>query len=250
MTPLLIHDVDGARRLTLNRPEQRNALSQELLHALEAAQQDISKDPTVRVVVLAGAGPVFCAGHDLKEMQGCDETRAHDLFALCSRVMLGFRKLPQPVIARVHGLATAAGCQLACAADMIVAADEAAFATPGVKIGLFCTTPMVPLVRALAPKVALEMLFTGNPLPARRAFELGLVNRLVPTTALGATIADLVATMSAYDSRTLALGKTAFYEHLELSEESAYEQATSVMAKNAVRDDAVTGIAGFLKCKR
>ncbi len=246
MKPLLISDHGGARHLTLNRPDQRNALSIELLRALEAAQEEIARDPAVRVVVLGGNGPVFSAGHDLKEMQGVDYQQAHALFELCSRVMLRFRQLSQPVIARVHGLATAAGCQLACAADLIVAADQASFATPGVKIGLFCTTPMVPLVRSLPPRIALEMLFTGNPLPARRAHELGLVNRVVPAAALDATVDELVTTLRAFDPRTLATGKAAFYRHIELDEASAYREATTVMADNAVRDDATTGIARFL----
>src|SRR5262249_41057292 len=152
---------------------KRNALSRELLLELEAAQQRLAADATVRVVVLAASGPVFSSGHDLNEMVGCTEHAYRELFTLCSRVMYQFRRLPQPVIARVQGVATAAGCQLVAACDLAVAAEGATFATPGVKIGLFCTTPMVPLVRAIAPKAALEMLLTGQPISARRALELG-----------------------------------------------------------------------------
>jgi len=181
VAPALLLDVkEGVACLTLNRPEKRNALSRDLLADLETAQRQLATDRTVRVVVLAANGTAFCSGHDLSEMTGCSEDVYHDLFALCSRVMLGFRRLPQPVIARVQGTATAAGCQLVAACDLVVAAEAASFATPGVKIGLFCTTPMVPLVRAIAAKAALEMLLTGKPISAKRAAELGLVNRVVP----------------------------------------------------------------------
>ena len=156
---------------TLNRPEKRNALSRRLLSELEQAITRVATDAAVRAVVLAAKGTVFCAGHDLAEMTGRREEEYHGLFALCSRVMLGLRRLPQPVIARVHGTATAAGCQLVAACDLAVAVEEATFATPGVKIGLFCTTPMVPLTRAIGRKRALEMLLTGEPVPARTAAE-------------------------------------------------------------------------------
>src|SRR5262245_16784937 len=191
--PVLISEVrDGVARLVLNRAEKRNALSWELLQALEAAQAQIARDGSARVVVVSARGPVFCAGHDLGEMVGCSADDYRDLFALCSRVMHGFRRLPQPVIARVHGLATAAGCQLVAACDMAVAAESATFATPGVKIGLFCTTPMVPLVRAIAPRAAFEMLVTGKPISARRALELGLVNRVTHANELDAAVQELV----------------------------------------------------------
>ena len=163
---LLVESEGGIVRLTLNRPEKRNALSLELLTQLEAAIARIAGDAQARVVVLGSRGPVFCSGHDLSEMVGRTEEEYHALFALCTRVMLGLRRLPQPVIARVQGVATAAGCQLVAACDLAVAADEATFATPGVKIGLFCTTPMVPLVRAVPAKAAMEMLLTGEPISA------------------------------------------------------------------------------------
>ena len=237
-------------RLTLNRPTKRNALSHALLAELEAAQSRITEDPTVRVVVLAAAGPVFCSGHDLGEMPGRSEDDYRELFALCSRVMLQFRRLPQPVIARVQGMATAAGCQLVAACDFAVAAEGAAFATPGVKIGLFCTTPMVPLVRAIPPKPALEMLLTGKPISARRAYELGLVNRLVPADQLDAAVNEYVEAILAASPLVVRLGKAAFYDQLALDEAAAYGRATEVMTDNATRRDAQEGIGAFLAKRR
>src|SRR5262249_47550776 len=189
-------------------------------------------------------------GHDLGEMVGCSEADYHALFALCSRVMLGLRRLPQPVIARVHGLATAAGCQLVAACDLAVAAEGAALATPGVKIGLFCTTPMVPLVRAIAPKAALEMLLTGQPISAPRARELGLVNRVVPAEQLDAAVQEYVAAIRAASSLTVRLGKAAFYDQLALDEATAYEQAIAVMTDNALRADAQEGMRAFREKRR
>ena len=179
---LLVESQAGVTTLTLNRPERRNALSEAMLTEFEAALTRVSTDSTTRVVVLAAAGPVFCSGHDLGEMVGRSEDEYQSLFARCSRVMQMLRQLPQPIIARVQGLATAAGCQLVAACDLAVAAKEARFATPGVKIGLFCSTPMVPLVRAVPAKVAMEMLLTGTPISSERALEVGLVNRVVPAT--------------------------------------------------------------------
>ncbi len=236
--------------LTLNRPDKRNALSRAMLAEIESAQQQLAADPALRVVVLGAAGPVFCSGHDLAEMQGCSEDDYRDLFALCSRVMYQFRRLPQPVIARVQGLATAAGCQLVAACDLAVAAEGSAFATPGVKIGLFCTTPMVPLVRAIPPKPALEMLLTGKPISARRAFELGLVNRVVPAEELDAAVGEYVESILASSPLTVRLGKAAFYDQLALSESDAYERATEVMTDNATSRDAQEGISAFLQKRR
>src|SRR5512143_478627 len=178
----------GVVHLTLDRPERRNALSRALLGQLEEAIAAIAADASARVVVIGSRGPVFCSGHDLGEMTGRSEAEYRDLFAACSRVMLGLRRLPQPVIARVHGVATAAGCQLVAACDLAVAVEAATFATPGVKIGLFCTTPMIPLVRAIPPRAAMEMLLTGAPISARKALELGLVNRVVPVGELDSTV--------------------------------------------------------------
>jgi enoyl-CoA hydratase/carnithine racemase len=245
--PMLLMEIhDGVCRLTLNRPDKRNALSHELLSELEAALSKIGEDSSIRVVVLGANGPVFSSGHDLKEMTGRQSSEYRELFGLCSRVMLHLRKLPQPVIARVQGLATAAGCQLVAACDLVVAAEDAAFATPGVKIGLFCTTPMVPLVRAIAPKAALEMLFTGKPITARRASELGLVNRVVSADQLDAAVQDLANAIIASSPLTLAIGKAAFYDQLALDEETAYERATEVMCDNATKQDAQEGISAFL----
>ncbi|MCI0642037.1 MAG: enoyl-CoA hydratase-related protein, partial [Gemmataceae bacterium] len=206
---VLVESEGGIVRLTLNRPEKRNALSRQMLAQLEVALTNIADDSSARVVVLGASGPVFCSGHDLSEMVGCDEPEYRELFEACSRVMQLLRKLPQPVIARVHGLATAAGCQLVAACDLVVAAQNASFATPGVKIGLFCTTPMVPLVRAIPAKPALEMLLTGTPISAQRAYELGLVNKVVPAEELDAAVRQYVEAIIASSPLTVRLGKQA-----------------------------------------
>jgi enoyl-CoA hydratase/carnithine racemase len=250
MTLLLQYLQPGVLQLTLNRPEKRNALSRELLEALHSALTHVSRDESVRVVVLAANGSAFSAGHDLSEMQGCSEAEYHNLFSLCSRVMQEFRRLPQPVIARVQGMATAAGCQLVAACDLVVAAETATFATPGVKIGLFCTTPMVPLVRSIPAKPALEMLLTGNPISAQRAYELGLVNRVVPADQLDAAVTAYVNALLSSSPLTIRIGKQAFYDQLPLEEEAAYERATDVMTDNALCHDAQEGIAAFLQKRR
>jgi enoyl-CoA hydratase/carnithine racemase len=233
-------------RLTLNRPARRNALSRSLLGHLEDALADLALDRSARVVVLASRGDVFCSGHDLSEMIGRTEAEYRDLFATCSRVMLQLRRLPQPVIARVHGVATAAGCQLVAACDLAVAAEAASFATPGVKIGLFCTTPMVPLVRAVPEKAALELLLTGAAIDARRALELGLVNRVVPADGLDAAVAELADAILAVSPTAIRIGKAAFYELRELDEEAAYHRAVDLITDNALRPDAQVGIEAFL----
>ena len=247
---LLLEQNAGVCRVTLNRPQKRNALSAELLADLEATLTRLAEDAAVRVVVLAAAGPVFSAGHDLGEMAGGSEATYRHLFERCTRVMQLLRSLPQPVVARVQGLATAAGCQLVAACDLAVAAEEAAFATPGVKIGLFCTTPMVPLVRAVPAKPALEMLLTGKPISARRALELGLVNRVVPASGLDDAVKEFTDAMCSTSPLTIRLGKNAFYEQLGQSEEAAYEQAVAVMTENALAEDAQEGMAAFLQKRR
>jgi enoyl-CoA hydratase/carnithine racemase len=247
---LLLEINNHIATLTLNRPERRNALSHALLEELAKAQQRLAKEESAHVLVLAARGVVFCSGHDLGEMAGQSEAAYRELFELCSRVMLGFRRLPQPVIACVQGLATAAGCQLVASCDLVVAADNAAFATPGVKIGLFCTTPMVPLVRAIPPKPALEMLLTGKPITAQRAFELGLVNRVVPADQLDGAVQEYVATLLAASPAVLRLGKAAFYDQLALTEAAAYRDASAIMTGNALRHDAQEGIAAFLQKRR
>jgi enoyl-CoA hydratase/carnithine racemase len=247
---LVMEARNGVVRLTLNRPEKRNALSRELISQIGEALTQVAADATARVVVLAASGPAFCAGHDLGEMVGSNESAYQELFALCSGVMQQFRRLPQPVIARVQGLATAAGCQLVAACDLAVAAEEATFATPGVKIGLFCTTPMVPLVRAIPAKPALEMLLTGKPISARRALELGLVNRVVAAGDLDAAVEEFVEAILASSPLTIRLGKAAFYDQLALDEPAAYERATAVMTDNALRRDAQEGMTAFLHKRR
>jgi enoyl-CoA hydratase/carnithine racemase len=250
-TSVLICETRGeVAHLILNRPDKRNALSVELLGELEAALAGIAGDRGVRAVVVAARGAVFCSGHDLGEMVGCSAEAYRDLFTLCTRVMVRLRRLPQPVIARVQGTATAAGCQLVAACDLAVAADTATFATPGVKIGLFCTTPMVPLVRAIPAKAAFEMLLTGQPISAQRALELGLVNRLAEADGLDAAVQEFVDRVLASSPMTIALGKAAFYDQLALDEGAAYERATRVMTDNALCADAQEGIQAFLQKRR
>jgi enoyl-CoA hydratase/carnithine racemase len=244
---LLIESKAGVVSLTLNRPDKRNALSFDLLRRLENAIEMIAADDSARVVVLAARGSAFSAGHDLSEMVGQSAAAYRELFESCSRVMMGLRRLPQPVIARVHGLATAAGCQLVAACDLAIAAEEAAFATPGVKIGLFCTTPMIPLVRAIPAKPAMEMLLTGSPITARRAHELGLVNRVVPHSELDAAIQTLTDTLIAMSPLVLRIGKRAFYDLQSLDEAVAYDKAVPIMLHNALCHDAQEGISAFLQ---
>jgi enoyl-CoA hydratase/carnithine racemase len=244
---LLLESDGGIRRLVLNRPERRNALSTELLVRLERAIEAIAVDRAARVVVLGSRGSVFCSGHDLGEMVGKSEAEYRELFDLCTRVMLGLRRLPQPVIARVQGLATAAGCQLVATCDLAVASEQAAFATPGVKIGLFCTTPMVPLVRAIPPRPAMEMLLTGGPISARRALELSLVNRVVPAAELDAAIKGLADAIIAMSPLVIAKGKRAFYRIEGLDEPAAYERAVAIMTEDALCTDAQEGMSAFLQ---
>lgn len=244
---LMIAVDEGVVWLTLNRPERRNALSMRLLEALERALAHVAADATARVVVLAANGPAFCAGHDLSEMIGRGERDYRDLFDLCARVMIGIRELPQPVIARVHGAAWAAGCQLVAACDIAAASDEATFATPGVKIGLFCTTPMVPLIRAVPAKIASEMLFTGRPISAERAREMGLVNRAVPLEELDNAIAEFTTAIQAASPYATRVGKRALRSIEGLDERSAYQQAVAIMTSNALAAEAQEGMTAFLE---
>jgi enoyl-CoA hydratase/carnithine racemase len=244
---ILHEQIGGVLRITLNRPERRNALSEELIAEFDALLERVATDRSVRVVVLAAAGSIFSSGHDLSEMAGRSEGDYRQLFARCSRLMQRLRQLPQPVIARVQGLATAAGCQLVAACDLAVASIEARFATPGVKIGLFCTTPMVPLVRNIPAKVAMEMLLTGVPISADRAREVGLVNRVVPADQLDAAVQELADAILSSSAQTVRIGKAAFYDQLALDESEAYRRATDVMTHNAVQCDAQEGITAFLQ---
>jgi enoyl-CoA hydratase/carnithine racemase len=247
---LLTEVRDGVATLTLNRPEKRNALSHDLLSRLQATLEEVGRDSAVAVMVLAARGSVFSSGHDLSEMTGRTEEEYHDLFSLCSQVMQGLRRLPQPVVARVQGPATAAGCQLVASCDLAVAVDTATFATPGVKIGLFCTTPMVPLVRAVPPKAALEMLLTGKPVSAAQALAWGLVNRVVPADRLDDAVREFTDAIRASSPAVVRLGKAAFYEQIALDEPEAYRQATDVMTCNAQQRDAQEGMRAFLEKRR
>jgi enoyl-CoA hydratase/carnithine racemase len=249
--PLLRSDAGGVCTLTLNRPAQRNALSIGLMEAVVAELDRIRSDPAVRVVIVTGAGPSFCSGHDLKELRG-DPSRTHyeKTFALCSAMMQRIVALPQPVIAAVHGIATAAGCQLVATCDLAVAAEEAHFATPGVNIGLFCSTPMVALSRAVPRKQAMEMLLTGDPIDAPTAQRLGLVNRLAPTAQVMEEALALAAEIVAKSPHTLKIGKEAFYRQAELGLAAAYDYASQVMTENMMALDAAEGIDAFLAKRR
>jgi enoyl-CoA hydratase/carnithine racemase len=244
---LTVGDAGGAARVTLDRPERRNALSLELMDELIAVLQSLGARAEVRAIVLEGAGVAFSAGHDLSEMVGRDLPFYQRLFDRCTALMETIHRVPQPVIAKVHGTATAAGCQLVAACDLAVAADDARFATPGVKIGLFCSTPMVPLSRAVGRKRALEMLLTGEPISAATALEWGLVNRVVPAAELDAAVDQLVEAISRSSPLTVGIGKEAFYEQLELDEHRAYDLTKSVMAMNSMAADAQEGICAFLE---
>lgn len=238
-------------RLTLARPAQYNALSDELLAALDATLRETAHRTDVRVVVLAGDGPAFCAGHDLKEIRAQHALEAHqDLFARCSKVMLAIQRLPQPVVARVHGIATAAGCQLVAACDLAVAAEDARFAVSGVNLGLFCSTPAVALSRNLSRKAAFEMLVTGDFIDAREAQARGLVNRVVPADQLDAELGRLVDRIRAKPAAAIAAGKGLFYRQLEMGVEAAYQLAGQTMACNMMEDCAREGVAAFLDKRR
>jgi enoyl-CoA hydratase/carnithine racemase len=244
---LLRRDADGVAFLTLNRPQARNALSVALMTSLQDSLDAIAGDPAVRVVVIAGAGPAFCAGHDLREIRANPGRAQYEaLFTQCSRLMLSILHLPKPVIARVHGVATAAGCQLVASCDLAVAADDARFATPGVNIGLFCSTPMVALSRAVGRKAAMEMLLTGDLVDAARARELGLVNRVLPLARLDDEVARLAAQIAGKSAHVLAIGKEAFYRQAELGVAEAYDYAAEVMTRNMLARDAEEGIDAFI----
>jgi len=245
-----IATLDGLTTLTLNRPDRRNALSESLLEELGDALDQIAADLSVRVVVIAAEGNVFSSGHDLSEMIGRSPEEYARIFSRCSAVMQKLRAMPQPVIARVQGHALAAGCQLVAACDLAVSVPEATFSTPGVKIGLFCTTPMVPLVRAIPPKAAMEMLLTGKPISAQRALELGLINRVVDRDTLDGAIKEFTDAIIASSPAVIRIGKAAFYEGLALDEPSAYECATQTMIENAQIADAQEGISAFLEKRR
>jgi enoyl-CoA hydratase/carnithine racemase len=251
-SPLLRRDAQGVAILTLNRPEARHALSEALLDVLTAELDRIAADGTVRAVVLTAEGPVFCAGHDLKEMTARradpDGGRAYftDIMERCAAMMQRIVRLPQPVIAAVEGVATAAGCQLVASCDLAVAGEGARFCTPGVHIGLFCSTPMVALSRNLSPKHAMEMLLLGEMIPAQEAARMGLVNRV---TAAGGALDGALAmarVIASKSSLTLKIGKRAFYEQAEMGLSQAYDHAARVMVENMLARDAEEGIGAFI----
>jgi len=232
--------------VTLNRPQRRNALSLELMLELIACLDEIGRGREARAVILAAAGKVFCSGHDLSEMTGRDINEYRRTFDVCTELMTKLQTIPQPVIAEVQGIATAAGCQLAATCDMAIAAEEAAFATPGVKIGLFCTTPMVALTRAVGRKRALQMLLTGEMVDARTAADWGLINAAVPAAELQAATRKLAAKVAEASSLVVALGKQAYYTQIDLDQPKAYAYAKEVMSMNALAADAQEGIGAFL----
>ncbi len=244
---LLRHDSDSITTLTLNRPAARNALSTGLMTALQAALDAIAGDPAVKVVVIRGSGTAFCAGHDLREIRATPTPAAYEaLFAQCSRLMQSLVRLPQPVIAAVNGVASAAGCQLVATCDLAVAAESARFATPGVHIGLFCSTPMVALSRNVGRKHAMEMLLTGEMVDAYGALRFGLVNRAVPDAELDEAVGKLAAVIASKSALTLRIGKEAFYRQLEQDLAGAYDYASEVMTRNMLARDAEEGIDAFL----
>ena len=250
-------DDNGILRLTLNDPKTRNSLSEGMMDALAAALADAGEDAAVRVIVLAANGPVFCAGHNLKEMtaartdpqNGGDRGRAYftRVMGQCSRLMASFSAHPKPIIAEVAATATAAGCQLVASCDLAVAAEEASFATPGVHIGLFCSTPMVALSRKVAAKHAMEMLLTGDPCPAACAAEIGLVNYCVPADQLTGKVMEMAQKIASKSTATVGFGKPAFYRQLERPLVEAYEFAAEVMVTNMLARDAEEGIAAFIE---
>lgn len=245
---LLRQDADGITTLTLNRPLQFNALSGDLLDALQAELDRIESDAAVRVVILAGAGKAFCPGHDLKEMR-CNPSREfiQGLFERCSRMMMTISSIPQPVIAKIHGIATAAGCQLVAQCDLAVASETARFATSGINVGLFCATPGVPLSRNVSRKRAMEMLLTGDFIDARTALDWGLVNRVVPADQLDAAALDLANKIKSKTPVAVAAGKRVFYRQLEQGIEQAYAMACETMTCNMLAEDAAEGIDAFMQ---
>lgn len=247
----LILERDGeVAVLTLNRPAKRNSLSLHLMEEVLGALAEVGADPAVGALVIRGAGPAFCAGHDLGEMTGRDLPAYRRIFETCTRMMDAVQALPQPVIAQVHGIATAAGCQLVATCDLAVAEEGARFATPGVKIGLFCSTPMVPLTRAVGRKKALEMLLTGEYLDAHEARAFGLVNKVVSPAALADETLALARKVAAASPLVLGLGKQAFYAQADQPQPQAYAYAKEVMSLNALAADAQEGICAFLEKRK
>ena len=238
----------GVATLTLNRPTARNALSRPLMANFQANLDEIAENEEIKVVVIAGMGQAFCAGHDLKEIRSNNRREIFDgLLAQCSTLMTSIVRLPKPVIARVHGIATAAGCQLVASCDMAIASENATFATPGVNIGLFCSTPMVAVSRAVPRKQTMEMLLTGEEISANTAKDFGLVNKVVPAKELELVTSDLASKIASKSPLTLRVGKEAFYRQLEMDLDSAYRYTSEVMAQNMMAADAQEGIDAFMQ---
>ena len=252
MDPVLLEKDGPIAWLTLNRPEKRNALSLELMGDMLHKLSTVAQDQDVRAVVIKGNGPAFCAGHDLEEMVGTDLDIQHfsNLFSVCAEMMQTLQKLPQPVIAQVHGIATAAGCQLVATCDLAIAETGALFATPGVKIGLFCTTPAVPLVRFSGKRRAMDMLLTGRFISAKDAERFGLINRIVPPENLAEKTRSLAMEIARYSRYTLAYGKNTFYRQVDLDIRSAYDYATHAIAINCLDEDAQEGMRAFLEKRK
>src|SRR6202166_1404475 len=244
---LIIEEEAGLITLTMNRPEKRNALSTAMMTELNDALVAIGKRADARAVIIAGNGPAFSAGHDLGELRGRDLAFYRYEFDLCAQLMLTIQRIPQPVIARVHAIATAAGCQLAATCDLVVAGESASFATPGVRIGLFCSTPMVALTRAVGRKHAMEMLLTGQPVTASVASKWGLVNRVIADADLIAETRKLAMHIGEASALTVAIGKQAFYAQIDLDQRKAYYYTKEVMSLNAMAADAQEGIGAFLE---
>lgn len=247
------NDTGAIARLTLNAPERLNALSDEMLAALQMECDALMTDPNIRVVILSGAGKAFCAGHDLKQMTAKRDdpdggaAAWKDLFDRCTRFMLTLQKMPQPVIAQVHGIATAAGCQLVASCDLAVAAEGTRFGVNGVNIGLFCSTPMVALSRNMPRKKVFELLATGEFLDAQQAAEMGLINRVAAPDQLGAATMNLAETIAAKLGTAVKVGKEAFYQQIQMPIEDAYAHSGNVMVQNMLRDDTAEGVAAFLE---
>ena len=246
---VLRHDDGGVTTLTMNRPQARNALSQGMLRALLDAFIEVSTDEAVRVVILAGTGPGFCAGHDLKEIKAQNYSRNYteQLFADCAELMQTIIRLPKPVIAQVHGIATAAGSQLVASCDLAISSEEARYATPGVNIGLFCSTPMVALSRNLSNKHAMQMLLTGDLIDAQNAYRMGLVNEVVDAEELGTKTMELAQKIASKSPLTVAIGKEAYYRQAELPLSEAYDYTKAVLVRNLEARDAQEGISAFIE---
>lgn len=247
---LIVEERDGLVTLTMNRPEKRNPLSVAMMAEMVETLNGIGRRSDLRVVILAGAGYAFSAGHDLGELRGRDLGFYRSVFELCSHLMQTVQAIPQPVIARVQGIATAAGCQLVASCDLAVASESASFATPGVRIGLFCSTPMVALARAVGRKRAMEMLLSGEPIDAPTSAEWGLVNRVVPPAELVAVTEKLARRIAEASPLTVAMGKQAFYAQIDLDQARAYGYAKEIMSLNAMTSDAQEGIGAFLEKRK